>query len=190
MSDLDDHHNHIAATESVQRTVSWADTLWTVIGLLGLKEIVLAALVATAVWVGGRIRGEPVVSLSASAFALFIVLTFLSKVLVFASAISTRPRAGVWRHVQDLTLGEAACLLANVSPVGTMGSGIFPTPNALAFYRVLAEAVYRGNLERSPEPPSGNPGLPPDQINMGTFVTRASLKKFAAQRGFKARFLR
>ncbi len=177
-------------SESVQRSVSWADTLWTVIGLLGLKEIVLAAIVAIAVWVGGRVHGEPVVSLSASTFALFVVLTFLSKVTAFASAISTRPSAAVWRHVEDLTLGEAACLLANVSPIGTMGSGVFPTPSALAYFRLLSEGVRRKQIDRCAELHTGNASLPSDQINVGTFITRASLKKFVAERGFKAAFLR
>ena len=104
MSEFDQQHNRVAASESVQRTVSWADTLWTVIGLLGLKEIVLAAIVAAAVWAAGRVRGEPVISLSASAFALFVVLTFLSKVTVFASAISTRPKG---RHMAACRRADA-----------------------------------------------------------------------------------
>jgi hypothetical protein len=191
MSELEQPHHH-AVTEDFKRTVSLADTLWTFAGLLGWKDALLATIIVAGGWVGGYVRGEPVVSLSMSAIALFSVLTFLTKLPAIANTISSRPDVRVWQLIQNLTLGEAACLLAGINPSPGMSSGFFPSPNAMAFYRLLAEAVLRGELEKSTVASGSNVGLGqmPDQINFGTFITRTSLQKFAQKHGFKQRFLR
>ena len=191
MSETNQPHDH-ATIEGLKRTVSLADSLWTVVGLLGWKETLVAAIITAGGWASGYLRGEPVVSLTMSAIALFAILVFLSKLPMFANAISARPNVQVWRRVQNLTLGEAACLLAETNPSSMMGSGIFPTATAQGFYRLLAEAVLRGQLERSPSEliRPYNIVQPQDQLNMGTLVTRESLQKFAQKQGIRSRILR
>ena len=74
-------------------------------------------------------------------------------------------------------------------PAITMG---FPTPEAEAYYAMLLEAVRDKEIDQA-EPPAGKAGYPahmPELINVGTFVTRASLQRFASKRGLYPRFLR
>lgn len=183
-----DHQLNPGLAERLKQTLSWTDTLWTIIGWFGWKQLLLSSVVAITGWVYGYVRNEPIVTLSMSAIYLFIGIAFVTRLPAITKLMSSKPNSGIWRHAETLALWQAACLLAEVSPPAGM-TGWLPTPDANAYYSVLALAVRDGEVERA-VPSADIPVDAPEMINFGTFVTRSFLQKFASKRGFNPRFLR
>ncbi len=115
--------------ERLKQTVSWANTLWTIVGWFGWKQLLLGSAIAVAGWVYGYVRDDPIVTLSMSAVYLFIGLAFVTKLPTMAELMSSKPTISVWRHVDTLALWHAACLFDEMSPPPGMGPWL-PTPDA------------------------------------------------------------
>jgi hypothetical protein len=174
--------------EGVKQAIAWTNTLWTIIQWFGWRQLVVTIAIAAGGWVYGYVKDEPIATLSMSAVSIFVALAYGWKLPVVTKLLSAKPNVKIWRHANTLALWQAACLLDDISPPIAMGTW-FPTRDAEAYYSVLHQAVLDGEVEQAKSRRPGEPISAPDMINFGTLVTRSSLQKFAAKRGFNPRFL-
>jgi len=173
--------------ERIKGAMSWIDTLWSVLGFFGWKTLVVSAALGAAGFAYGYVRHEPVITLGMSAITFVIAVAFAAKLPVVARLTSSRPNFRIWQHLEVVALWQASCLFAEINPPTTM-SGWLPTPDADAYFSLFVDAVRNGELERV-DTRNGAGGNGDDMIGFGTFVTRASLQRFAAKRGYNPRFL-
>jgi hypothetical protein len=101
------------------------------------------------------------------------------------------PDYRAWRHVDQLTLGQAAFLWCDLEP------SLSVTPKMRAWLEALKAAVKKGELEFVPEIDPYQPGGEDRQRRhqmenaySNTIVTRSALQQFAKKHGYDPVFLR
>jgi hypothetical protein len=100
------------------------------------------------------------------------------------------PDYGAWRHVDKLTLREAAFLWCDLPPEGSM------TSNVRAWYEALASAVRKGELNFEYRP-SGRMmdrdadfDYQKDNPDLNTKVERTALQSWAKKHNYNPKFLK
>jgi len=100
------------------------------------------------------------------------------------------PNYEAWRHVDRLTLREAAYLWCDLSPEGSMPS------NVRAWYEALASAVRKGELNLEYRPSGRMMGrdadfdYQKDNPDLNTTVKRTALQAWAKKHNYDPKFLR
>src|SRR5579859_2990675 len=119
--------------------VSWASTLWTILGWLGWKQLATSFVLAALGVMSGVMQSVPVCIVLMAAFCVFVAALYLTQIPAFIRTMQKmkpqdRPDPDIWRHLENLTLAQAACLLANVLP---QGESQVPSGDAYGWYQVL-----------------------------------------------------
>jgi hypothetical protein len=164
---------------------STAQNIASIIGYFGVSGWIagVIAAVSGSVWAVITHVSLPIVIMAA--FCTFTAAVYLGLVPVAFRALErvndaprARPDPTIWRHVPELRLFEAACLLADVIPSKPAADR---PGDANAWYRALVNAVRSGELNRIHTPLD-------DQHNFitggymphpDTVITSDSLRKFA-----------
>jgi hypothetical protein len=188
------------------KIVDLAGTIAVVLGWFGVTSYVVGAIIAIggAGWALMTGVAAPIAFMgafcTATAAAYLALLPMAYRTLQRAQETSprARPDPEIWRHVQELRLYEAACLLADIEP----DLPIVSRPgDANGWYRALCEAVRGRQIGRVPTPfdanhmfvsyddhghPTGSHEYRPHQE---TTITRSELRRFAEARGVRRVFL-
>jgi hypothetical protein len=180
----------------VKSLVDWAGTGWTVIGLLGLTAAITG--IGGAIW--AAIIGVPTPIAIMAGYCTIVGGVYLT-VLPLAyrafsriatspaphdAAVPQKPSAATWQHVPQFTLYQAACLLAEVTPV--LGRSL--EGDAEAWFVTLCAEIRSKKLPyiRSihDHQYSFKDGYHPHR---DTEISRAEFQRFAERHGIRPRFL-
>jgi hypothetical protein len=128
-----------------------------------------------------------------AAFCVLMAALYLTQFPAIASATKQvkpegRPDSEIWRHVSRFTLGQAACLLADITPEGEER---VPWGDADGWYQALKLAIEGGEIKHEKTEydlrHTFNGVYRPFE---GTRISRESLKRFAEKRAVRPAFLR
>jgi hypothetical protein len=179
--------------------IDWGGTAFTVVGWLGWTPAIIGifAAVGGAIW--AVVRGVPVpIAIMAGycTIAGAVVLTMVPLAYRAFSRMgvapvprdavtSQKPNAAVWQHLPKFSLYQAACLLADVTPVWKIPEG-----DAQAWYNALRaeiqsrQVAYIHSSVDNQRTWAG--AYHPDE---GTQISREELQRFAERHGIRPRFL-
>jgi hypothetical protein len=131
-------------------------------------------------------QGIPLSLSLMAGFCVFVAAIYLFQVPSFVRAVrevrpQERPDPDIWRHVEQMSLAQAACLLANITPHGT---NVVPPGDADGWYRALKGAVSSEEIPRIPmvwdhQNTTGGMYYPDAE----TVISRDSLRQFIKKRG-------
>jgi hypothetical protein len=180
---------------SVKSLVDWVGTVWTLVGLLGLTAAITG--IGGAIWafvvgvptpiaiMAGycTLAGGVCLALSPLAYRAF------SRMATFPAphdaAVPQKPSAATWQHVPKFTLGQAACLLADVTPVLKIPEG-----DAEAWFETLRAEIQSKQITYIRSSFDKNytfkDGYHPQQH---TEISRAEFQRFAERHNIRPRFL-
>jgi hypothetical protein len=185
----------MAALARAKQTWNGIKAAWAILGWLGFTGFLvgIATAFAGAAWAVINGIAAPIVVMAA--LCVFTAAVYLAmapmafRVLQRAQEvpIRTRPDPEIWRHLKEMRLFEAACLLADIEPD-------LPTVSrpgdAYAWYRALCNAVNTKEMTGISTPFDGH------HINNGvyhayeeTVISRDVLKRFADERQVRRAFL-
>jgi hypothetical protein len=114
----------MAIAHRIRAVIDGVGTVITVIGWFGLSAWIAGIGTAIGGTAWAMISGIPVPLVIMAAFCTFTGAVYLALApmayrtlqLVHKSPARTRPDPEIWRHLQNLQLFEAACLLADIEP--------------------------------------------------------------------------
>jgi hypothetical protein len=180
----------------VKSVVDWVGTVWTVVGLLGLTTAITG--IGGTIW--AVIIGVPKPIAIMAGYCTIVGGVYLTVFPLAYRAFSRiaaspaphgavapqKPNAAVWQHVPKFTLYQAACLLADVTPVWRIPEG----SDAQAWFDTLRAEIQSKQITYIPtgfeyvSAPGGN--IKPVE---GTEISREELQRFAERHRIRPRFL-
>jgi hypothetical protein len=177
--------------------VDWAGTAFTLIGWFGGTAWITGIGIAVGVAIWAVVRGVPVPIAIMAGYCTLAGGVVLAMAPVAYRAFSRiaaapvphdaetrqKPNADVWRRLPKFTLGEAACLLADVVP-----SGKIPDNEAYAWFQTLCAEIQSKQIVFIPsslEIVAGG-GIPPVE---SVEISREELQRFAERQNIRPRFL-
>jgi hypothetical protein len=140
----------------VRELIAWGAAGWHILGWLGLSSLVagLAISIGGAVW--AVISGTSIPIAIMAGFCTLVGAIYLTiapaafRALTIPKVPNSReseaPNYEAWRQVKVLTLLEASKLWAGVDPGSSTG-----TYDSHAWYRVLSDAIFSGDLKYIPK---------------------------------------
>jgi hypothetical protein len=179
----------------IRAIIDGAGTITTVVGWIGISAWFagLASTVGGAAW--AMISGIPASLVIMAAFCTFTGAVYLAMVpmayhalrLVQKSPARSRPDPEIWRHLPNLQLFEAACLLADIEPDFQTADN---PGDANGWFRALCEAINTKEISWI-KSASDNRHTYPDGYHphRETLITRESLQKFTKTRNIRRAFL-
>lgn len=183
--------------QTVQGLISLAQGAWKVLGLIGWQHLAIALFATVAAGLVARLQGVPISLAVIAAFPVFVASVYLLKLPAFITGTTEiagqrLPNPQLWARLERYTLGQAACLIANVQPI--VDPAFMPLA-ALPYYELMHQAVRNGSLEaHTPNLPFGQQ----DPLKSGQAVAsvyhvvmRADLQAFWDKQGLpRPAFLR
>jgi hypothetical protein len=184
---------------SLKTVVDWTGTVFVVIGWLGWTAAItgIFAAVGGAIWavvVGVpapiaimasycTLAGGVCLALSPLAYRAFSQMA--TSPAPHDAAVPQKPSAATWQHVPKFTLGQAACLLADVTPVLRIPEG-----DAEAWFETLRAEIQSKQITYIRSIHDKNyafsDGYHPHQH---TEISRIEFQRFAERHGIRPRFL-
>jgi hypothetical protein len=186
----------MAIPQRIRAVIDGIATVATVIGWLGLSAWIagVGAAILGVVW--AMISGVAAPIVFMAAFCTFTGAVYLALApmayralqLVKKSPARARPDPEIWRHLPNLQLFEAACLLTDIDPDYQIADN---PGDANGWFRALSEAIKTKEISRVESPLDNRTHSLPGGYDphRGTVITREALQKFAAKRGLRRAFL-
>jgi hypothetical protein len=181
---------------SLKSVVDWVGTVWTVVALLGLTTAITG--IGGAIW--AIIIGVPKPIAIMAGYCTIVGGVYLtvfplayrafSRIVAFPvssdATVPQKPSAATWQHVPQFTLYQAACLLAEVTPV--LGRSL--EGDAEAWFVTLCAEIRSKELPYIRSIHDKNytfkDGYHPHR---DTEISRAEFQRFAERHGIRPRFL-
>ncbi len=177
----------------------WAGLIWQLAGLFGLTGIIVT-LVST-IW--AAVRGLPAPFIMMGAFCTFVATVVFALVPLAYQAFIRQPKPLIadsnsasinyeaWRNRADISLGDAACLFADLAPTAENRA----RADVSQYLGALIDAARSGEMEFVfANPDSARIYSMADNerryVGEHTRVTIPALKEFAKKRGYTPVFLR
>jgi hypothetical protein len=181
----------------IRAAIDGVGTVATVFGWLGLSASIVGISTAIGGVVWAMISGIAAPLIVMAAFCTFTGAVYLALApmayralqLVQKSPARARPDPEIWRHLPNLQLFEAACLLTDIDPDYQIANN---PGDANGWFRALSEAIMTKEISRVESPlDNRNHTLPGGGYHphRETVITREALQKFAAKRGLRRAFL-
>jgi hypothetical protein len=180
---------------SLKSVVDWVGTVWTLVGLLGLTTAITG--IGGPIW--AVIIGVPKPIAIMAGYCTIVGGVYLtvfplayrafSRIATAPVAQGTstpqKPNAAAWQHLPKFTLAQAACLLADVTPVRPIPEG-----DAQAWFATLDAEIQSKKIAYIRSSYDKNftfkDGYHP---HSDTEIGRAELQCFAERHGIRPRFL-
>jgi hypothetical protein len=178
----------------VKSFVDWTQTVWAVVGLLGLTAAITG--IGGAIW--AIIIGVPKPIAIMAGYCTIVGGVFLtvfplayrafSRITTspVPAAVPQKPNAATWKHVPKFNLSQAACLLADITPVWYIPEG----SDAHAWFHTLRAEIqskkipYISSIHDTQH--TLEDGYHPYE---GTEISRCELQRFAERHSLRPRFL-
>jgi len=185
----------MAIARWIKAIIDGVGTVSTVIGGLGLSAWIAgaAAAIGGAAWAMIIGLAAPLVimaafcTLTGAVYLALAPMAYRTLQMVQKSPARTRPDPEIWRHLPNLQLFEAACLLADIEPDFLTADN---PGDANGWFRALCEAINAKEIlwVKSAE---DNRHTFPDGYHphRETIITRNDLQKFAEKRQIRRAFL-
>jgi hypothetical protein len=180
----------------IKNTWSWGRFAWQLAGALGLTGILGS--IGGAVW--AVIQGVPLPIALMVGYCTLVGAVYLAMAPLAYRALSNSssnsvggtnskviPDYKLWRHIQSLTVGQAAHLWNERDPAVKVEA-----PDVDGVDQLLRDAIKRGELRLVlwAGADSSNFSLAKSFPDSGTRIDRGSLKQFATKNGYDPIFLR
>ena len=178
--------------ERFKETILWTHVLGVLIEWFGWKQLLFGFLLSAVGTAAGIMQSLPISIVAMAAFCVFVAALYLTQFPAYARAtkeLKPKQRADpdIWRHLPRLTLAQAACLLADVTP---KGETMIPSGDADGYYHALRNAVIAGEIAHVrtiyDDEHTFMDGYHP---HSGTLISREDLLRFAAKRKIHRAFL-
>lgn len=193
----------MGALKKLKELFDWGKTAWEVISWLGYGTAILGALASIGGAIWAVITGVPLPVAVMAGYCTLVAAVYLGLApaayrAVYAARPSHSPSSSpirkypnpdysIWRHVETLTIDQAACLWCEHDPEEPP-----PDTKITAWRMAFQDAIRRGELAMSPRTGQSKNDFdyerrePPDYAR----VTRTNLRAWATMKGYDPEFLR